>query len=96
MIGLHWFVSSQNVVSANVSHKTPEDAHLPPELRKAGLMAHIAISKGKCFGPFKGRITNKRKPPGKMHFLVSQVKAGKGTELGVGRAAGYGRGVRKI
>ena len=85
MIGLHCFVSSQNVVSANVSHKTPEDAHLPPELRKAGLMAHIAISKGKCFGPFKGRITNKRKPPGKMHFLVSQVKAGKGTELGVGR-----------
>ncbi|KAK2569240.1 Zinc finger protein 569 [Acropora cervicornis] len=63
---------------ANVSHKTPEDAHLPPELRKAGLMAHIAISKGKCFGPFKGRITNKRKPPGKMHFLVSQMADRKG------------------
>ena len=82
MIGLHCFVSSQNLVSAKVSQKRTEDAHLPPELRKAGLMAHIAISKGKCFGPFRGRIVNKGRPPSKMHFLVLQVKADKGKELG--------------
>jgi len=31
------------------------------------------IPKGKCFGPFNGKITDRQKPPDKMHFLVSQV-----------------------
>ena len=53
--------------------KKPEDAHLPPELRRAGLMAHMHIPKGKCFGPFNGRIVNKEKSPDKMHFFVSEV-----------------------
>ena len=50
-----------------------EDAHLPPELRRAGLLAHMHIPKGKCFGPFNGKIIDRRKSPDKMHFFVSEV-----------------------
>jgi len=53
--------------------KKSEDAHLPPELRRSGLMAHMQIPKGKCFGPFNGKIVNKEKPPDKMHSFVSEV-----------------------
>lgn len=63
---------------AKILQKKPEDAHLPPELRKAGLMAHMAIPKGKCFGPFSGRIMSKGKSPDKMHFLVLQLADKKG------------------
>ncbi|XP_078345889.1 uncharacterized protein LOC144631347 [Oculina patagonica] len=51
-----------------------EDAHLPPELRRAGLLAHMQIPKGKRFGPFKGKIVDKKKAPDKMHFFVSEVE----------------------
>jgi len=50
-----------------------KDAHLPPELRSAGLLAHMHIPKGKYFGPFNGKIMDRRKSPDKMHFFVSQV-----------------------
>ena len=62
-----------NLPSGKSPQKQPEDAHLPPELRRAGLMAHMAIPKGKCFGPFNGKIVSKEKPPDKMYFLVSEV-----------------------
>ena len=51
-----------------------EDAHLPPELRRAGLLAHMQIPKGKRFGPFNGKIVEKRKSPEKMYFFVSEVR----------------------
>ena len=60
-------------LSGKSPQKQAEDTHLPPELRRAGLMAHMAIPKGKCFGPFRGKIVSKGKPPDKTHFFVSEV-----------------------
>ncbi|PFX30855.1 Zinc finger protein 778 [Stylophora pistillata] len=51
-----------------------EDAHLPPELRRAGILAHMQIPEGRRFGPFIGKIVDKRKSPEKMYFFVSQFK----------------------
>jgi len=61
------------IIIGRPSQIRKEDAHLPPELRRAGLLAHMHIPKGKCFGPFNGKIMDRRKSPDKMHFFVSQV-----------------------
>lgn len=51
-----------------------EDSHLPPELRRAGILAHMQIPEGRRFGPFIGKIVDKRKSPEKLYFFVSQIK----------------------
>ena len=61
------------IITGRPSQIQKEDAHLPPELRRAGLLAHMHVPKGKCFGPFNGKIMDRKKSPDKMHFLVSQV-----------------------
>ncbi|XP_032240063.2 zinc finger protein 420 [Nematostella vectensis] len=47
--------------------------NLPPELRQAGLIAHQGMSQGKCFGPFRGEIIKKKRPPSEMHSLICDV-----------------------
>lgn len=51
----------------------PND-YLPPELRKAGLLAHQSVAKGKCFGPFRGHFSKVGKKSDDNYSLVCKVK----------------------
>jgi len=49
------------------------DDYLPPELRQAGLLAHQSITKGKCFGPFRGQFVKTNKKTIEDHVFVCKV-----------------------
>ncbi|XP_031548621.1 zinc finger protein 182-like [Actinia tenebrosa] len=71
--------SSQNDEKRSSTIKKPKakgkpNDYLPPELRKAGLLAQQSVAKGKCFGPFRGHFSKAGKKTDNDCSLVCKIK----------------------